>query len=275
MSVFQKSIITALFITTIFSGAFSFAAAQSGELQGALENVSAGLEKVADTNNLSSLIADREARKAALIKIFDFSLIETADLRKKIVAASLNGNSQLALARTKILADLTAFTAHIETIKKQTAAETEIAHVQQTASEFRVWRDQTYNLGIKRGFTLLLLARGNSVLSVADARLASIVTDVKTLQARFQADASKLQGFLDVSSKEIREAHRVYLEAQDLFLDSFTSSNNSSDALLEIDPTGSHVASASIQSLVKESLGHISSAYKVFLEMSRLAKKLM
>jgi hypothetical protein len=147
--------------------------------------------------------------------------------------------------------------------------------VQQTASEFKVWRDQTYNLGIKRGFTLLLLVRGNSVLSVADARLASIVTDVKTLQARFQGEASKLQGFLDVSSKEIREAHRIYLEAQDLFLDSFTSSNNSSDALLEIDPTGSHAASASIQSLVKESLGHVSSAYKVFLEMSRLAKKLI
>ncbi len=202
MSAFQKSIITALFITTIFSGTFSFAAAQSEELQGALENVSAGLEKVADTNNLSSLIADREARKAALVKIFDFSLIETADLRKKIVAASLNGNSQLALARTKILADLAAFSTHIETIKKQTSIETEIARVQQTASEFRVWRDQTYNLGIKRGFTLLLLVRGNSVLSVADARLASIVTDVKTLQNRFQDEASKLQGcFIERDSR--------------------------------------------------------------------------
>ncbi len=275
MSVFQKSIIAALLLTTLFSGSFSFAAAQSEELQGALENVSAGLEKVADTSNLSSLIADREARKAALVKIFDFSLIETSDLRKKIVAASLNGNSQLALARTKILADLTAFAAHIETIRKQTASETEIAHVQQTASEFRIWRDQTYNLGIKRGFTLLLLVRGNSVLSVADARLASIVADVKTLQSRFPDEAVRLQGFLDVSSKEIREAHRVYLEAQDLFLDSFTSSNNSSDVLFEIDPTGSHAAPESIQSLIKQSLGHISSAYKVFLDMSRLAKKLL
>jgi hypothetical protein len=294
---FVRRIIFIFTSAALVAAPFSFAMAQSQELQSALQDVSNTVGKISEPTASTTPAQAQElsARKTALISVYTFTLVEVVDLKKKVQGIKNDSGAELWDIHNNFLATLDGFAKDINDLKLAAATSNSISDVKTMATDFKSWRETIYNPTVQQLLDLLLLAQGRKVLNTADGRFAKVATDVKRIQLAIPVGSAKLQAYLTLAGKNIREAKALYEKGQAQFVDAIQASvasalsddassspmvseqASSGPLLVQTDLASSSpvVIEPDVHQLLSMSLGKVSDTYKIFLEMSALAKKLL
>ncbi len=198
-------------------GALPFTAVygQSDQLQSARQNVAQSANKITAADDLP-------VRQTALIKIFDLTLAEIADVSSKDkLGFNIELNKQLADLRDNHMATLIHFDRFINLLKQQLASsQLSSDSLKKMAEYFKAWHTTVYQPRTKEIFNFLLLIQARNVLATATARFNKITLDLTKLELiASKSDSRTLTNLLGNAQKNLETARRYQDQTTTLVTD--------------------------------------------------------
>lgn len=222
----------ALVAPILIGAPFHFSRAQSEEFQAARQGVSTTIDKLLGAkDNQATAAREQEelaARKNALGKVFELTLTEIKELKKKLDAINDRDlRPELLVLKTKFSDLLNSYAKEIaDRVKPLSDIRFTLNDVRIIAGDFKDWRANEYDPETKVILNFLLVVQGRNILNVAENRFERIAVDVKKIENAFHLEVPVFQPYLDRSSKKLGLARRAEEGAQELFLESVNNLDN-------------------------------------------------
>lgn len=252
-------------------------------LKSALKEVAENVQEISEVKNDEG--KELQARKKALEKIFNLTLLENEDLK-----ARLDGIKNLSLSegQEKIrLALLNLLEENENTyreIRKRLGEAESSEEIKDLAADFKSWRNLVYNPKIEKIISFSLVFQQKKILNIARERLLKIEMDLKKLENSELIQEEDFSPLLQKAAAGLEKATELNTQAEALvtriltdeffpkkfnlkFLKIFTNPK-------EIKLTSKEKSeSPTVKSLVEESLKEIKNVYKIFLDLSKEVKE--
>lgn len=270
----------------------------SGAIQSAFQDAVESVEQLVTVKD-SELNAEEkarlelEARKNALAKIIDLTILEIEDLKNKLKKLDPKDFPQADYlpVRDEFLKVLDKFIEYHVSLQEIVEKSLKLEEVKNLAAEFKNWREANYSPQIRKILDFILVFQGNAIIKIVDRRLEKIINDLKKLGNSKLIDVKKLEPLLEEAITSINAARELNANADELLQTAlFPPPAPESDAEINPEensaenPTTTETIPApeepapapapviTIQKLIEESLVKIKNAYIKFMEMGSLIK---
>lgn len=264
------------------------------DLKSVLKEVAGKIEEISELKNNPSLDGETkekrelQARKEALEKIFNLTLLENQDLKDKLAATqNLNGDQK------KIQKALLGQLAENENAYKEMRNRLEtietVKEVKQSAVDFKNWRAAVYNPKVEKIVSFTLAFQQKNALETAANRLEKIKADLKKLEDAQIIKKEDTASLLKKAGASLNEAENLNKKAGDLATEILTEelfpfkpqTNLTQTNPEEIQLTSSNQINSktspkeapSVKALIEESLKQIKTTYRIFIEIGKLARE--
>lgn len=250
-----------IFSSFYFLASSSLALAQTEELKNAKQGVVDSVSALSDIQNNEDLTdaeqaaQEAEARKIALEKIFELSLLEIKTLSQKVAAVKDLAVEYIEL-QNQLLKKLSGLAGSIKEYDDRLQEIDSLEAVKNLAAEFKDWRVANYDPVIQNALDFISVFQSQTFLRVAEARYERIANDLRRLRFSKIVKIETLEPLLNWAGQDLKEARAAFNQALVL--------------LLETKPD-----KPSIGKLVESMVNDIKDAYKKFFEMSDLVRKMV
>ncbi len=216
---------------------------------------------------------DLQARKDAVSRIFDLTLMEQSDLR-----ARLAGLKNLAAAQEKTRNSLMDQLAENENsfsqIRDRLGAAASAEDVKQLAADFKNWRTLVYDLKVKKIVPFTFVFQEESVLAIAQQRLEKISKDFNGRKDSLGENKIQATALFEKASSAIKNAEDLHTQAKILIMVALTDSPaplSSKSAAQKINDELARDITDS-KTFTENSLQDTSDAYAAFIALGQLLK---
>jgi len=223
-------------------------------------------------------------------QVVDLAINEAKNVRLQVLAAERAdevGTSTLAwrdLAVKRLDAILGSYESEKEELKAHEAALT-LEDIRARAASFKARRDETYLPLYEEVMSYVLLRKNESALEIAFDRWGRIEKDVAILMSGGLKGTFGLKMLFASTTTHLSAARSSYEAAQEKFENIYiavdapaatsTSALPAATSSLDKQTGGAEPMDVSIKGLVKQSFQSVKDAYRIFIEMSSLVRKLL
>ncbi|MBU6141876.1 hypothetical protein KGO95_02000 [Patescibacteria group bacterium] len=203
------------------------------------------------------------ARKNTVSQIYALTTMEQNDLQTRLTNLSGLSAAQTAM-RDTLLSDLNENAAALRQINDRLAAATDIAAVQQLATDFKNWRTVVYDPKAARIVAFTFVFDEGPILMTAEQRLANVTSDLKARAA----DQASLTLLAQAAGK-ISQAKDLHDQATTLMMVALSTVNDPHAVLTADSPALALSArnTADAKTYTTQSLQDIQDAYTLFLKL--------
>lgn len=263
---FAKKKLTMVSVSLVFLGFLFILPSASAEenLQSALKEVAEKVGAIEEAKN-SSLKEELAARKEALSKIFDLTLLEDKDLKKKINSLKNLTETQSELKDSLIAGMEENQNAYLE-IKKRLSEANSVEEVKQLAIDFKNWRNLVYNPKIEKIVSFHLVFHGKNIIAVAKNRLNKIKGELEKINSE---DLIWIENLLEKAELKIKKSENLNLAAENLIVWEIGKEEN----LSFFKKLFYKNQIPAVKSLIEESARNLKDAYSIFIEIGKAAKE--
>lgn len=222
-------------------------------------------------------IQETEARKDALSKILEITILENNDLKEKLESFSnLPENEQR--IKEALIKSLEENLSTYQIMKERLEEIETVIQVKQLASDFKNWRALVYNQKTEKITAFISVLKQKEALETAKERLQNIKKDIEKIEAAeiFKREDSEeiLKKAADgIENAEIlnNKAEKMIVEIldQELFPKKGIFNKLTFKNIFSKEKT----APATVKQYVGDSLKQLQTTYRIFLEISKLAKE--
>lgn len=248
--------------------------AQSEAIKSAREEAITTIEKIGEAlpqNTEKEILLKKEA----LEKVLNLSIVETADLLKKI-SELRNLEPEVVVLRDRLIITLDLFYQNIILTKDLLSQSNTLETVQSLAGSFRKWRESEYDPVVREVIEFLLAIKNNEVLKIADQRYAKISEDIE----KFSGETAALElhrALLNHAALMLGDARQTNNQAVSAIIKHSTekyASENQEDKRkkimnVNIAPETNKEKVVNIRDLIEHSLKNIQIAYQDFIELNK------
>lgn len=274
---YQNKVSILLLSGFLLTGAFlPIYKASAQELENALKGVAEKLEEIeAIEQNKELSIEEREqletkARKEALYRIFDLTLLEDQDLKDKLSGLE-NLNDEQEEMRESLLKIFTENENAYDEMKKRLEDAETLEDVKQLATDFKNWRKAVYDPKVKKIIAFTLVFRQKAILTITQSRFTKIASDLKKLENTKLISEQDTAEYLKKAADNIKKAEELNQKTLELIKLSEENATTTTDLLKKSD--GEEEEKPEAKELIEESLNNIKSAYQNFIEISGIVRK--
>jgi hypothetical protein len=242
------------------------------------------LVSIKDSDNLSPKTKEEKkfaAAKDTLRKILGLSIAEVKRLQdkldeleiEKLVASDYTFDA--AEVHEMLSRMLDYYLAYYDDMGKRLDLISAYEEARNFARDLKTWREKTYLPGVERLLALDLVLRNKNLIGIADARFEKILNDLRKLKNSKLITFESLDEFLMSATGNLKSAAALDEEATNLLIRMLKSSTL--NPAPGNDFGNSELASLyrRINNLVDQSLTRIKNAYRQFLEINTLVKKMV
>src|SRR3989344_5933246 len=274
----KKSFIYIFLTAAILTGGWFLSAkiAYGGnDLKSTLREVAEKIEEISAIKNNESLDKEERekrelrARTEALAKIFELTLLEDNDLKNRLLVLKNLTDEQIKIkdALLKLLGENK--NAYDE-LRPRLESAVILNQIKQLAADFKNWRRSVYNPKVEKILSFSLVFQQKNTLNIAENRLKKIQSDLQRLE-----DASSL---LRKAIQELNQAKNLNRQAEELvtkiLAEEFFQITPNLDLTNIDNPDELKLSnSPSVKSLIEESLKHIKTAYRLFLDIGKIVRE--
>ncbi len=269
----KEKILTAISAGLTFLGfLFILPSAYAEEnLQSALKEVAEKVGAIEDIKNDSYLnnqerkVAELLARKDALLKIFDLTLLEDKDLNKKLLEIKNLDENQKKI-RDGLINSLKENENAYSEMKNRIEETDSVTEVKQLAIDFKNWRNLVYNPKVEKIISFNLVFQSKNIIAVAQNRANKIREELKKINSE---DLIWIESLLEKAELKIKKAENLNITAENLIIQEITKGEN----LSFFKKFFYKNQIPAIKSLIEESTRNLKDAYLIFIEIGRAAKE--
>ena len=277
----------------LFLAVFTALAADSGnELKSALKEVAGKVEDISTIKDDKTLTLDEKnqkeigARKTALSKIFDLTLLEDNNLKAKLEdLENLNENQEI--VRTALLNSLAENENAYREMRTRLEEASTLKEIKQLASDFKIWRSTVYNPKVEKIVSFALIFRQKNILDTAFQRLEKIKSDLEKLSGAKLIKREEFDKLLAKANSSLSESDALIKQAENLMMLDFKDllpvpgiTASSTETMIASEPAENSTTSnksvkkelPTLKTLLDESLRQIKSAYSIFTDISKSVK---
>lgn len=196
-----------------------------------------------------------KSRKTAILKIIELSVSEVNDLIKQLSSLKRLDVEYLKI-RNQMLALLESYLKYLDALSTKLEKAETLEEIASLANEFKAWRENHYNVGLKKIINFVLVFQEKATLKTANARFDKIASDLNKLRSSKIIKTEQLLVLLNEAADHLKEAQLLNDQAQLLFV-----SQDSNQI--------------EIGDLIEGAFTGIKAAYKSFFEMSALLKEML
>lgn len=260
------------------------------QLQSILKEVVSKIEEISTLKNNEALPRlDKEkkelaARKQALEKIFDLTLLEDNDLKNKLLSLKGLGEGQknIQQALLDFLAENgSAYKELQNRLEKIESSE----DAKQLATDFKNWRHNVYNPKVEKILSFTLVFQQQKTLGIANDRLKKIRSDLLRLEDAKIIKKEDAAGLVKKASDNLEEAEKLNNQAEILvtkilyeeFFPIAPTSNqtdidNPEAIKLYTADNPNEKTGPTVKKLIEDSLREIKTAYRLFLDIGKIVR---
>ena len=269
-SYFNNKHILGILIISLIVGLFSPTTKINAQeqLRSTLKEVAEKIIEISEIKREINLTAEErlqketQARKNALSKIFDLTLLEDKDLKNK-----LNGLKNLSEEQREVKDDLLSVFVENENaykeMKKRLDEAGTLEEIKQLATDFKNWRNAVYNSKAEKIVSFVLIFQQKKTLAIAKERLEKIKINLEELENEKLISREETDNLLQIAETSLQKAEELNKQAENSL------QSNPITSLLE---RLGLKQQESPKVLIAKSLGKIKIAYAAFLDLSNLVK---
>jgi hypothetical protein len=237
----------------------------------------AGDETLTDSEKEQKELA---ARKEALVKIFELTLLEDQDLKARL--SKLEGLKPEYEEMRKLL--LNVFTENenaYRVMNKRLNEATTIEDVKQLATDFKNWRNAVYNPKVEQILSFVLVFQQEKTLTIARERFQKIQADLDKLATAKRIKKEDVDGLLQKSLLHLSIAEELHARAQRTVITSvrqelIVADKETKDLLLLPQTTGeTEEKQPTTKELIAKSIEQIKLTYKDFIAIGKVVREKM
>lgn len=289
--------ITSLVITFLLSAIIyttpSISYAESNTAQKALENVKESVEmliEAKDQNEANELTLRIETFK----KVIDFSIAEAKDLKIKLLAMDEELPTSTVFWRESAINRLNDAINYYDDEKEniEKMEDISVEDIKSIAGQFKKWREETYIPLQNEINDFFFIEQEQNAIETANNRLKKVGDDITKLKKAKIKNISKLEEMFKKAEKTLKESAEFHNKAEKMFGNQYiypilyTNQNATSSTSTVVEKitqsatstpatSTSQYSTSSIKDFGKQSFEKIKDAYKIFIEMSNLVRKLL
>jgi hypothetical protein len=227
---------------------------------------------------------EQKLRLEIFTKVINLSLKEVEDIINQLNALKNLNEPETALL-DQLLEKFNGFLQFYNEQKENLAptAELDLATIKKLAQDFKDWRENTYLPIFDTATDFLLINQQKAILEMTEKRYQKISLDVAKLKKANLKGIDQLEKYLNQAADLIEAAKTIWQETQDNFWQVTTATSTATSTIASV-ATSTATSSAvtteenqplSIKNLIRDSLNKIKEAYRIFIEMSNLVRKLL
>lgn len=279
-----RLLLALIFASLIFILAVLPASAKTGVLE-VKESVGVFIN-IKDNTALSSKAKEEKkfaTGKDALRKILALSIAEVERLKtklddleiEKLVAADYTFDA--AEVHEMLSRTLEYYLAYYSDMEKRIEFLSAYEEVRAFARDLKTWREKTYLPGVERLIALDLVLRNKNILRVANIRFEKILSDLRKLKNSKLITYESLDEFLIGATGNLKSAAALDEEATNMLIRLLKASSLKLETGKDSEGANAELASLyrRINNLVDQSLLRVKNAYRQFLEINSLVKKMV
>lgn len=277
-----------VFLALIFGGIFWLLPKVYAEtqLQSILKEVVGKIEEISTLKNNGALSRpDKErkeldARKQALEKISDLTLLEDNDLKNKLLA--LKGLDEKQKKVQQALLDFLAENGSAyEELKNRLGKIESLEDAKQLAADFKNWRHNVYNPKVEKILSFTLVFQQQKTLGIANDRFKKIKSDLLRLEDAKVIIKEDTASLIKKAASNLNEAARFNNLAEELvteilYQEFFPATPNPNQTEIdnpeEIKLSPKNENGPSVKELVENSLREIKTAYRIFIDIGKIVR---
>lgn len=217
---------------------------------------------------------EQKLRLEIFTKVIDLSLKEAEDIINQLNALK-NLNEQETNLRDQLLEKFNGFLQFYNEQKEGlTSTSTEeliradLTAIKKLAQDFKDWRGNVYLPVFETATDFLLINQQKIILEMTEKRYQKISLDIIKLKK------ANLTG-IDQLEKYLNQAADLIGTAKDLWITASTATSTATSTITTSTPASAEDQLLSIKNLISDSLNKIKEAYRIFIEMSNLVRKLL
>jgi|SRR3989338_732912 len=282
----KKSFIYIFLTAAILTGGWFLSAkiAYGGnDLKSTLREVAEKIEEISAIKNNESLDKEERekrelrARTEALAKIFELTLLEDNDLKNRLLVLKNLTDEQIKIkdALLKLLGENK--NAYDE-LRPRLESAVILNQIKQLAADFKNWRRSVYNPKVEKILSFSLVFQQKNTLNIAENRLKKIQSDLQRLEDASVIKKEDTTSLLRKAIQELNQAKNLNRQAEELvtkiLAEEFFPITPNLDLTNIDNPDELKLSnSPSVKSLIEESLKHIKTAYRLFLDIGKIVRE--
>ncbi len=241
----------------------------------------ADLKKDKALSDENRIQKEMQARKEALSKIFDLTLLENSDLKTKLENIENLTDDQEKI-RVKLLGLLTENESSYSEMKTRLDNAKSIEEVKQLAADFKNWRSAVYNSKVEKIVSFTLVFQQKKTLGLSFERLEKIKAELKKMESEDLIKKEDTEKLLQKSLSNLEQAGKFNDRAEAILLIALAKEFFPPKSKIMTKPVTppemkltdeNNKESPTVKSLVKQSLLYTKLAYKYFIEIGKIAKE--
>mgnify|MGYP001573403562 FL=1 len=256
-------------------------------LKSLLKEIAEKVTEIADLRKDKTLSSEdriqkeMSARREALLKIFDLTLLEDSDLKTKLTGIK-NLNADQEKIRVKLLGLLTENESSYSEMKTRLDNAKSIEEVKQLAADFKNWRSAVYNSKVEKIVSFTLVFQQKKTLGLSFERLEKIKAELKKMESEDLIKKEDTEKLLQKSLSNLEQAGKFNDRAEAILLIALAKEFFPPKSKIMTKPVTppemkltdeNNKESPTVKSLVKQSLLYTKLAYKYFIEIGKIAKE--
>lgn len=221
---------------------------------------------------------EMRARKEALSKIFDLTLLEDSDLQAKLENIK-NLTDEQEKIKNKLLGLLAENKNAYSEMRIRLEAAKAIEEVKQLAADFRNWRAAVYNSKVEKIISFALVFQQKRTLDLSFERLKKIKIELKKLESENLIEKEDTGKLLTKSFSNLEQAEGLNDKAESILLIALAKEffpPKTETITKPVTPPEVRLTdneeTPTVKSLVEQSLLYTKLAYKYFIEIGEIAK---
>jgi len=248
----------------------------------AKENLSTNLKEVLEkVTEISTITGDDsltksekdqkelEARKDALVKIFELTLLEDQDLKNRLTNLE-NLKPEHEEMRKLLLNVFTENENAYRIMHKRLDESTQSDEVKQLATDFKNWRNAVYNPKVEQILSFVLVFQQEKTLSIARDRFQKIQSDLDKLAVAKRIKKEDVSDLLQKSLLHLSLAEELHARAQRTVIASLKQESIADEKTKEILAEEKQPAA---KELVSKSIDQVKLAYKNFISIGKIVRE--
>ena len=253
--------------------------AQESPMQSAMNSIAgtvSALLNLPGNNALSPAQKQKQelqARKDAVQKVFDLTLMEQSDLRDRL--ANLDNLTPAQKKMQGALTDqLTENENSFAQIRDRLDAATGVDQVKQLAADFKNWRAAVYDLKIRKMVPFIFVFQEESIIATAQQRLQRITADFTAHKASLGAQSLEATALFEKGTSAIKTAQDLHNQAKIIIMVALTDAPSPTATPAAVQKANDAIARniAGAKTLTENSLQDINDAYDIFISLGQLLK---
>lgn len=242
-------------------------------LKSALKEAVEKAEKISEIKNNEYLSEEQRegmeiaARKEALEKILNLTILENQDLENKL-SAFKNLNEKREEIKNYLLQLLQENENSYREIENRLAEIKNLEEIKQLASDFKNWRNLVYNPRTEKIIYFNLVFQGRNNVATANSRLNKIREDLNKLNGNNNFEWA--ENLLNKAHLKIIKAENINLSAEGLVIQEIDKGKGNWSFIKKL---FSKNQIPTIKLLVEESNQNIKDAYQIFIELGKALRE--